>query len=102
NHGWQRSRTPGTEIHDTGRARRIQRRTNQWRDRPMQRDRRLDEMQIVGRQIADDGGTPRLIFDLEQVKPAHVLPLPDFSRTPERSTWLSAGVFCALCDLWGV
>ena len=67
----QRTAAAGTQVHDRGRARGRERVRQQRDGRLVQREPRLEEVQVVGRQVADDRRKPRLILQLERLHPAH-------------------------------
>ena len=62
-----RARSTGTQVNDPVRSALAQRSLNQRQQRPLELQRSLHEVQVVGRKIANDSRKPRLIFQLEEV-----------------------------------
>ena len=60
--GWDRAGSARTKVNDVRRAAHPQHLDHQRHCRPMQRKFCLDEMQVIGRQIPDQGREPRLIL----------------------------------------
>jgi hypothetical protein len=65
------ARAAGTQIDDLRRARVSERLPDQRRNRLVQLERCLHEVQVIGRQIPDGLREPWLILELEEVAPLH-------------------------------